>query len=156
MRVIRTTIFPPPGAGSPVTAVVAEPSLTVSIEEFQKQMRGAGTFILFDVFESQRDPYDIPGLTLDANERLTDEAKQRDLHLATHYYWTASRFRILAPGGVVASDRPAPLTADELRVSMEQLAIHPDYDQSMSVLAISKDGKLVTLRGGKITFEDMP
>jgi hypothetical protein len=62
-----------------------------------------------------------------------------------HYFAVTS---ILRDGGVASMTRPAPLSADDLRATLEELGRHEKVRaKRMSVFTISCDGRFVVLRG---------
>jgi hypothetical protein len=139
----------PPGGETPITMVMREEDLKVSLEEAAKEQEEIpGAFVICDIFEIPGEPT-IEDVTFKALE-LQQAAAEREQHMALTYYFEAAYLPRTPPGGVLTMTKPAPLSTDDLVVPLRQLAHHPDYDNH-TVIAISHDHKIVELRGGKVS-----
>lgn len=144
MHVLRCTLFTSPD--DRLTTVVREHDV-VSFGEVLGA-RQPDTFLAHDVFEMP--DADIRAATKQAMERMpaTDTIER---NMALSFFWNAQYLTTVRQGGVLMNDRPAPLTAGEIRQVLIQLALHPHYNKQ-TVVCVSEDGTTVTLSNG--TVED--
>lgn len=140
MKVMRTTIWRPDMTEGP-TMVVRQSDMTVPLEEFGG---GEGLFVFEDIFEVPGEP-DTVACTMLAMGRRSPESILRERNMAMLYYWTFAQFRILAPGGVMQSTEPAPLTEAEIRKVFRQLVNLPEY-RGYTLATFAEDGTPVRVK----------
>lgn len=143
MRILRYTMYSPDL--QPVSPIVRDIDMTVLLEEAAYLQ--PGMFAIIDIFEMPDNStleQCIAGGLERMHERIDDER-----NMAMHYYWHAQQLMFAISTGVIANTRPAPLTADQLKVSLEQLATHPDY-RRQTIRSIADDGTFVVLADGRV------
>ena len=150
MRAARVSMYGP-DLGPPVTAVLVEDQLRVTLEEaLAEQKILPGGYVVCDPFETDGD---VMHATLEAVTRQLERAE--DEHMAALlYHWDAGALERLAEGGVLTATEPAPLDADTIIDCLEQLAHHPRYRHQL-IVAISRNMEIITMRDGnaKIVME---
>lgn len=147
MHVLRTTVFS--SLADSLTLVVRE-SDVVSFSEVLGG-RQPTEFVAHEVFEMH--DADIQVATIAAMARRTDDQALREHHMAMSFFWNGSALGMVKAGGVLHNDKPAPLSKDEIRQVLIQLATHPHYN-NQTVICVSEDGKTVMLANGELREED--
>ena len=145
MRALRSSLYVS-AYEPPVTTVAFESDFTDTLESAIYGLRVPGGLVIHEIFDT--DAPDIVTVTFEATQRQRANAEQ-EAHQAMLFYWTVSQWRIVAPGGTLFMDKPAPLARDEIVEVFEQLAQHPDYD-NFHVVTHTRDGEPVTLANGKV------
>lgn len=140
MKVLRVTMFPPPGSGEPMHIVTRQEDMNIPVEEAATPDDTPGVFYVSDIFEVA-DGTGIQEATLEAGRRADDQ----EPNMAVHYYWTAMYLKRTVPGGVIGNTERSPLTVEQLKVCMKQLADHPAYEGHI-VMSWAKDGTGVRLK----------
>lgn len=150
MRALRTSAFPMPG-GPPLTMVVVEDSLKVSIEEAASGHRTLqpGVFVITDIFDVQ-DPTGDPDqdTILATTQAMRNMDAETEANMSVLYYYDAGALRVAREA--VFSTKPAPLTVEQITTVFEQLAYHPDYNGQV-VKTFTEDGTIVSLSNGHVT-----
>lgn len=149
MKALRVTHWAPDL--DPVTIIAREDALKVSIEAMAETQRIAGVFTIIDFFEVEDDG-DAEGAAAIGAKRAAERFKV-ERNMAMLFYFDAETLARVNPGGVLTATLPAPLSKDDIVATLLQLAAHPNYHRSQSVLAISEDHEIVMLRGGEIIDE---
>lgn len=140
MKVLRSTMYPP-SIDEPITVVVSERSLRVSIEQAAAEVEQPGMFVVNDIFESFT--ADDVKLTLEGAERQRANA-ENERNMAISYYWNAATLTKVIEGGSLTNPQPAPLTVEQIQVVLRQLHRHPSY-RKQTVMCVSRDFRFVTL-----------
>jgi hypothetical protein len=142
VRAVRVSMYGP--ELEPITAVMVEDQINVTIEELVRDQRVLpGGYVVCDVFETEGD---VTQATLESVNRLA-ESSEREWAAALLYHWDASALQGVAEGGVLTATLPAPLDAETIIDVLEQLAHHPNY-RGQLVMAISEDEQFITMRDG--------
>lgn len=136
MKVLRATTYPPDL--NPLHVVLRECDITVPLEEVGGEEFG---FMISDIFTIDGEP-EIPSATVVALNRW-GACKDAERNQAIMYYWTFAQFRVMVSGGVIISNKPAPLTEEQMRAVWVQLAKLPEYD-NYRFTAVTKDGETIT------------
>lgn len=150
MRALRATMYPPPGAGEPITTVMLEKHLKegVSAEAALKSMiEGAGgAFIVTEIFDAPevKPAEDEIVVATIAGQRRWLAHRDRELDMSIGYYWWTMTLARTVPGGTIVSPKPAPLSVEELRAVFEQVRHHPSYKEQ-SITTVAEDGAIVQL-----------
>jgi hypothetical protein len=133
MKILRATTYPPDL--NPMTIVVRECDVTVPLEEVGGEEFG---FLVTDIFSLDGKP-NIAHATMIAGNRQ-GACKDTERNQAILFYWTLAQFKLLKDGGKVLSDKPMPLTAEQIRYVWKQLAKLEQY-RDFDFLAIPSDGE---------------
>jgi hypothetical protein len=147
-----------PDLVQPITAVMVEGEINVTIEEAVAEQRILpGGYVVCDVFEAPDDGNGnetrVMRATLEAMRRQAERAELEG-YAAMLYHYDASCLERCSTFGVITATIPAPLDAETIIDVFEQLAHHPRYQHQL-VVGISQDEQIVTMRDGtaKITTE---
>lgn len=147
MRVVRVSCYGP--MEGPLTMVMRESDLQVTIEEFVERTFTPGAFVAHEVFEVDPAP-SILEATVEAGKRMTARYNtERDMALL--YHWDGEALAKVLPEGVVAATKAAPLTNEEVECVLLQLAKHPLY-KNQKVVVISKTNDVISMQSGKVTW----
>jgi hypothetical protein len=138
MRIMRASTFPPDSL-EPITVVMRECDVSMPFEEIAADEFG---FTYTDIFEVDGEP-GIYEATLAAANRVSEEEMHDEKNMAVMYYWLWAQFRTLNKGGIIFSDKPAPLTVEQIHYVHRQLRRLPDYD-GYTFMTFDKDGTSVT------------
>jgi hypothetical protein len=131
----------------PITTVLLECDATDTLESATHRIRVPRGLVIHEIFETEND---IVIATHAAIERQQANMEQ-EAHQAMLYFWSASEWQRLAPGGTLMMDKPAPMSAAEIAEVFEQLAQHPNY-KNYKLFAISQDLELIQLIDGKVNI----
>lgn len=156
MRVLRTTLYSPPGEHEPITTVASETDLRAGIIETINDVVASfdiPAFVAHEIF-TVPDGTSLETCTLEAHRRQQANA-DREANQAIAYYWYVGALRRCRDRGVVSATERAPLNADELVEVARALARHPAY-QRQTLLQIAEDGRIVRLADGEVTVEEAP
>jgi hypothetical protein len=150
VRVLRSTLFPPPVKGSaPITTVLIESNVT---EPFEKVIAGAvevdlASLVVFDLFDVP-EATSIVEATFEAQRRMEATGKT-ERHMATMFHWDAMAIEASRPGGVVSMTKPSPLPEADVRYVLIKLSRHPAYG-GHAVVAICDDWTILGMRHGRV------
>jgi hypothetical protein len=156
MKILRSTIYPPPGEGQPITAVASENDLRNGVAEVINETMATldpPAFVVHEVFVVP-DGTSLETCTLEAHRRQEANA-ERETNQAIAYYWYAGALLRCNTRGVVSATERAPLNVDELAEVARALARHPAYEHQ-TLLQIAEDGRIVRLTDGDVTIEEGP
>jgi hypothetical protein len=137
MKVMRVSTYPPDSL-EPITIVMRQCDAAMPLEEIALDEFG---FSFMDIFEMDGEP-GIPEATFEAARRAEGNFDD-ERNMAIMYYWLWGQFRILKPGAIVLSDRPAPLSVEQIHYVHRQLRRLPDYD-GYTFTTFAQDGTPVT------------
>ena len=124
MRVLRSTMYPPPGSSGPMTTVVRDSDVIKSLEEVAAHSVSGNPrmFVTTEIF-------DMPGGSIEAATRrataLWNQRRQREENMALLFYWNSAQIeQNKKPGRVliIKNDQGAPLSVDEISYALQQLA----------------------------------
>ena len=147
MRIVRHTMFPP--NDTPMTVVLRETDARDWGEAtVAKPM--AGAFVIVEEFTMPGAPT-IEEATLEAGRRMKLR-ELRDANMALLYHWDGTTLGRVNAGGVLAATQPAPLDTADIEMVLVQLVEHPNY-QGQTIIAVAKNGEIITLRNGTIQRE---
>ena len=150
MRILRSSVYPHYRRGKePLTTIVRDQDLKVSIEEFIATMPSQNIFIINEVLtvsDGQTFEWCLGYAMGQINHR--DEA-----NMAMLYYYDADELLRVTPGGTLAGTVPTPLNVEQIETVLKQLAKHSDYQQQ-TIKAIAQDGTVVTLMYGQIISQN--
>ena len=132
MKILRATTYTP--ELKPLHIITREADISVPLEEVGGEEFG---FLVTDIYSMDGEPT-IPAATVVALNRW-GARKDTERDQALLFYWTLGQFQILNDGGMLLSDKPMPLTEDEIRYVWRQLAKLDGY-RNFDFLAIPKDG----------------
>lgn len=105
----------------PVVSIHAAEDMTVTPEEFREKLSQPDVFIVFDEFD-----YDGgKGAGYLAGALRGDP--ENETNQAIMYFWTAQMLMHVKERGVLASPGPSPLTVEQTKEVLSQLASHPNY-----------------------------
>jgi hypothetical protein len=155
MKVLRSTMYPPPGHGEPITTVADEHNLRLGVAETIEELSSGlnpPVFVAFEIF-TVPDGTSLESCTLEADRRQEENA-ERECNQAIAYYWYAGVLAQCKENGTVSATERAPLNVNELSEVARALAKHPIYRQGQTVRQIADDGRVVKLAGGEVTIED--
>ncbi len=148
MKAARISMYGPDL--EPVTAVMLEDQIRVSIEELVGEQRILpGGYVVCDVFETGDDGEGetrVMRATLEAVHRQ-EVSLDYEKNAAMLYHWNAMTLERVSEGGVLTGTLPCPLRVETIIDVLEQLAKHPAY-RGQLVMAISEDQQFVTMRDG--------
>lgn len=157
-RAIRLTLYDTHDDPAPVTSVVTEDDITVSLEELieDSKYKTSTGFVAHQVLPVRPgERGSSPSLV----QRMLKHQQKRDeqeRHQAMLYYWDAAQFARLNPGGVLSATKPAPLSIEEITDVLKQLYARADYD-GFTIIVLSDDMTLLRLNAdGSIDVEEVP
>lgn len=162
MRVLRSTMYPPPGVGPPMTVVFCDRDVNVSLDAAADIQRD-GDPVVFTVTEVFAMPDGgIESATEEATERWLAH-RRREEDMAMLFYWmgmTIDQKRgHVKPGArlLIKNNQGAPLSVEEISYALAQLAKHPVYSPDVRVETHSRDsGVAVVLDGGVVSVGSLP
>lgn len=139
-KVLRSTTFGPPPTYTSFTVVVEQSSLRFPAEEVGEPAEGVA-FTVNDIFEVE-DDWDLESCTLMGVDRALWRAEdERNMAIMYHYY--VSVFGTLKDGGVIISDKPMPLTEEQILYVWGQLVKISEY-RNFGFYAFTSEGVPVT------------
>ncbi len=59
------------------------------------------------------------------------------------YDWVRGHFKVVKDGGTIVSDKPAPLSEQQMRAVWDLLEKHDDY-RDFKFVAVTQDDKVIT------------
>ena len=143
MRILRSSLYPPIPL-PPITTVVRASDVLYSLEAVQEDLidKSIGTLVIFEIFEMP-DGVTIEQAALEAERRRIAKV-QREKDQAMLYYWSLMHLRRLNPHGIMMSDRPAPLDAEEMKAVYFQIMRTKEY-QNQRFIAFDQNGAKVEI-----------
>lgn len=105
-------------------------------------------FFVYEVFDMQN--ADMPAATIEAKRRL-DKRALEEQNMAVLYYYNAQALVPVNDDGHLINPRPAPLRADDIDMTLKQLAKHPNYKPGQTIHCTSHDGIDVTMKAGEVS-----
>lgn len=149
MRALRVSLYPPDGA-EPVSIFGMETDYQVPLEDVAaEQTKLGGAFHVIRIIDVDTDDRKAVTSQLIADQQ---ERSERERAQALMYWWDAGQFGLLNDHGVLTASLPAPLSVDEIRDVLLQLAKHP-LNRDFTIISISEDRQFVTLHNGDVTVE---
>ena len=82
------------------------------------------------------------------------EREREEGDMATLYHWTVATWNVVKSGGMVITQRPAPLRRDDIVTVLQQLCVHPKYDNYQIHVVSAVDGTTVRTREGRVIIEN--
>lgn len=150
MRILRSSVYPHYRRGKePLTTIVRDQDLKISIEEFIAAMPSQDIFIINEILT-------VPdNSTFDwcLGYALAHINSQDEANMAMLYYFDADELHRINPGGTLAGTVPTPLSIEQVETVLKQLAKHSDYQQQ-TIKAIAQNGTIVTLIHGQIVSQN--
>jgi hypothetical protein len=145
MRILRLTAYPPPGQGDPGTTYI----LDAGPFEFEDIIRDAETqfFVLYEFIEAD-DVYHAHRITA---EKESQRNEQDEDNMAISFWWNAMMLQRVNAGGLLINPRPAPLSPEQCRCVLQQLAKRPQC-QGKTIIQVAKDMTMLRLEDGEITL----
>lgn len=150
MRVMRTSnyigMFDPP-----LITVVRDSDVRDTLESMHASFehKSPEQFVVSDIFDMPDGG--IAEATVEAARRLDDAQKRREQDMAIRFFWVAQMLPMIHENGTVISDKPAPLTREELAYCEERIAKHPNYKHQTTIVFDEagteyrfKDGREIT------------
>lgn len=145
ITVVRVTHWPDPDA--PMTLATTESDLKVTPIEMIEQLLGTGAgFFTYEMFAA---PVDDIALASAECARRAAEAHQDERNMAIAYLWYATACKATKPDGKVISDKPAPLTREQVAWVFRSLSYHPDYRGQQIHLPL-EDGTIIEMAKGQV------
>jgi hypothetical protein len=145
ITVVRLTHWP--HSNMPVTVATTENDLTVTPVEMIEGMLDVGEgFFTHEMFEAPVDDIVLAGVEC---ARRAEAAYDDERNMAIAYYWYASTCRVVQPDGQVISDKPAPLTREQVAWVFRSLARHPNY-KGQRIHVPLQDGTSIEMRKGEV------
>jgi hypothetical protein len=142
---MRSTIYSEDGDS--LSLVVADGALTDTLESARERTKQPGALCVYEIFDAP------DGASEDAITRMAiarEEARETiERNMTVSYYWNASMLPRVNAGGVLMNNLPAPLSAEDCAAVLEQLALHPDYN-NQTIIAVAMDFTIVTLANGRL------
>lgn len=151
MRVMRISHFASMFA-PPLTMVLRDSDVTDTFESIHTgyEQKSPETFVVSDIFDMP-DGTGIADATIEATRRMDDAQKRREQDMAIRFFWVAQMLPMMHEGGHIISDKPAPLTGEELAYCEERVARHPNYKHQTTIVYDEagteyrfKDGRQIT------------
>lgn len=156
MRILRSSLYSEPDK-PPLIAIVRDCDMRDTLEGIRASATALGnangSLVLCEIFRVAPGT-SVEEATLLAGQRARFHAEQEH-HQATMYHWLAGLWehgvngRLPAPGAEMFGDVNCPLSAQEMRVVLEQLAQHPLYDNFVLSYP-DRDGNMIVLRDGEV------
>lgn len=144
MRVLRSSAFVTPGA--PTTTVVRDCDTEDTLEGAREYLNRQQPEIYI-----HHDLYEVPGeitvtqATLGAMQRSKPEEEQ---DCALMFYWVKGSLARVKDGGILMSDIPAPLSAEQM-VYVHSRIKHTAHYRDQHIIAFDRDKRRVELLNGK-------
>lgn len=145
---------------SPIIVVAKEDDLVVPIQEaFEAIQRlEVDTLVILDVFpiydtKVETKPVFIVTDLGDCVRKRTEEREEYERNMALLYFWDAMQLPKVADNGILTASLRSPLSVAETEMVLKQLAHHTNY-RHQTVISITKDLKIVSMKDGKVTVED--
>ena len=159
MRVLRISMYPPPGVGTPTTMGMRAADARVSLEEAEERNRELHPemFTVTEIFAVPDGS--VESATREIARRWHDR-RETESRMAELFYWIASRIGPFKQRMTDPSKRPVirvtaalPLSAEEIAYVFSQLARYPDCTPDVRVEMHShKSGTTVALDNGVVTI----
>lgn len=158
MNVLCATMYPPDG-GVPSSVILPECSLPegYTLEQALRVIQCPGLFVVGDIFAADVEmcKEDVVAqsflmgriINMALKRQAAREASERLMAIA-YYHW-GKALRFAKADGVIHSNKPAPLSAEELCEVLTQVARHPDYTRQ-TIYTVARDLSAVTLSEGRI------
>jgi hypothetical protein len=134
----------------PITAVMVEDQIIVTIEELIAEQRILpGGYVVCDVFDTADDGDGEARVMRATLEAVNRQAERIDYerNAAMLYHYDAGMFNMSQEGGSIMASKPAPLSAATIIDVFEQLAHHPLYRHQL-IVGIAEDFTIITMRDG--------
>jgi hypothetical protein len=145
ITVVRLTHWPHPDM--PTTVATTENDLKVTPVEMIEQMLDARQgFFTHEMFEA---PVDDIILATAECARRAEQAYDDERNMAIAYFWYANAFRMTVPDGQVISDKPAPLSREQMAWVFRSLAYHPHY-KGQRIHVPLQDGTTIEMKEGQV------
>lgn len=144
MRILRQSAFASPDM-PPVTTMIRESDAPDTLESVRERMLAPDLLVVSDIFETE----DLVTEVEMVAEGMARIDAERESNMAVLYFHDLEALRITKPGGLLTTNRPAPLSEDQIRVVLDQLARHPNYE-GQTVVVHDENMKPVTLKKGKL------
>lgn len=131
-----------PGHIPPAMIVMRAQDMTMPPEEVGRP-DGVPGLIIHDTWEMPDG--ELEAAIAEAMMRA-DKREEAETHMATLYFWTAAWLTRMKEGAPIMTEKPNPLTRDDLVTVLQQLADHPDYNHHQVITLSGIDGTLVHLK----------
>jgi hypothetical protein len=152
MRVMRTSAFASMFT-PPVVTVVRDSDVidthTLESVHAEFESKHPDHFIVSDIFTMPDG--EIADAAVEAERRRDEAVKDREQNMAIRFFWVAQTLAMVHESGTIISDKPAPLTRDELAYIEERVAKHPSYKHQTTIVYDEtgaeyrfKDGREIT------------
>lgn len=145
MRLARLVLFVT--YAEPLVTAFSPAELTIPLEDFYEQAKKPGSLLILDFFEAASLEMRDIGPALEARNA---EREEEERHMAMLYFWSLSQLRLLQPRGLLAMPNPAPISADNIVLVLEQVADAPAY-KHQTITAIAEDGRVIHMSDGNCT-----
>lgn len=143
MKILRCSMYPPPGTGSPTTVVITDRSLDIPILEAARSMEMDGAaFVVADIFEAPDDTPEEKAILLGVHRLESSVVQKEEYDQSVFFYWNAMQLGHIKAGGILANPAPAPLSTEQLSTAMFQLMKHKNYDKH-TIMCFSRNGIMV-------------
>jgi hypothetical protein len=145
VTVVRLTHWPHPDA--PMTVATTENDLTVTpVEMIERMLAAREGFFTHEMFEAPVDDIVLAGVEC---ARRAEAAYDDERNMAIAYFWYANTCRMVHPDGQIISDKPAPLTREQVAWVFRSLAHHPYY-KGQRVHVPLPDGTFIEMKEGEV------
>lgn len=149
MRALRSSAWMDP-VHDPLTVVVLEGSTTDTLESVREGMKrvpdqqgkifvGSDILEVGDADELRASQLAMEGMDYD-----------REQNQAIMFFWVVTTLPAISEGGIIMSDKPAPLSTHEMAEVYEQVALSPFY-KKQSFLAFNEQKQSIRFCDGKVT-----
>lgn len=145
MRVMRSSAYMDMHH-PPLTVVLRDSDVIDTLESIHHGGQNDDTFVVADIFDMP--DANIADATVEALRRFDDAVKRREQDMAIRYFWVVQMLPLINTNGVILSDKPAPLTRDELAYVEERIAAHSNYD-GQTTIVFDETGARYEFKNGK-------
>lgn len=145
ITVVRLTHWP--HIDMPTTIATTEDDLKVTpVEAIEQMLEARQGFFTYETFASENS--EIVSATVECAQRA-EAAYDDERNMAIAYFWYANACKMTHPHGQVISDKPAPLTREQMAWVFRSLAHHPDY-KGQRIFVPLQDGTAITMQSGEV------
>jgi hypothetical protein len=145
VTVIRLTHWQHPDAATTVATTSKDLKVT-PVEMIEEMLDARHGFFTHEMFDAPVD--DIITATAECVRRA-EEAHEDERNMAIAYFWYASALRVTRPEGRVISDKPAPLTREQMAWVFRSLAYHEHY-KGQDIYVPLQDGTAIEMKAGEV------
>jgi hypothetical protein len=143
--VVRLTHWDHPDKAMTVATTENDLKVTV-VEAIEGMLDARHGFFTYETFDAPVD--DIITATAECVRRA-EEAREDERNMAIAYFWYANALRVTRPEGCVISNKPAPLTREQMAWVFRSLAYHENY-KGQDIYVPLQDGTAIEMKKGEV------